>query len=53
MSKRTLFQFNPKRDNISEVLDSYYSVYNYIRENLELLDKDENNKLFSLFLFQE
>lgn len=46
MSKRTLFNFNPKRDNIDEVLDSYYSVYNYIRENLELLDQEDDGALY-------
>lgn len=47
-SKRTLFYFNEKRDNIDEVLDSYYSVYNYIRENLELLDRDKDDELYNL-----
>ena len=47
-SKRTLFNFNRKRDNISEVLDAYYETYKYIKDNLELLDKKKDKELYSL-----
>lgn len=45
-SKRSIFNFNPERDNISEVLDSYYSVYNYIRENLDLLEQEKDEEVY-------
>ncbi|UUX35225.1 hypothetical protein [Fundicoccus culcitae] len=47
-SKRSLFCFKPDKDNISEVLDSYYSTYKFIRENLELLDREKDEALYSL-----
>jgi len=46
-SKRSLENFKPKRDNISEVLDSYYKTYNYIRDNLGLLDEEKDEKLYN------
>lgn len=45
-SKRSLFSFNEKRDNIYEVLNAYYDVYNFIRSNLELLDYEKNSDLY-------
>lgn len=47
-SKRTLFNFNRKRDNISEVLNAYYETYKYIKDNLELLDNKKDKELYSL-----
>lgn len=47
-SKRSLFKFNEQRDNIFEVLNTYYDVYNVIRKNLELLDSEEDNKLYEI-----
>lgn len=46
-SKRTLFKFNKERDNISEVLDSYYATYKFIMENLELLDSEKDEELYT------
>lgn len=45
-SKRSLFSFNEKRDNIYEVLNAYYDVYNFIRNNLELLDHEKDSDLY-------
>lgn len=47
-SKRSLFKFNKKRDNISEVLNAYYETYKYIKDNLELLDIKKDEELYSL-----
>lgn len=45
-SKRSLFSFDEKRDNIYEVLNAYYDVYNFIRSTLELLDYDKDSDLY-------
>ncbi|MDN6900662.1 hypothetical protein [Oenococcus sicerae] len=45
-SKRSLFNFKKTRDNIYEVLNTYYEVYNFIRSNLELLDPIKDKKLY-------
>lgn len=47
-SKRTLFNFNKKRDNISQVLDAYYSTYKHIKDNLELLDPEKDKEIYDL-----
>lgn len=47
-SKRTLFNFNKKRDNISEVLNAYYETYKYIKDNIELLNNKKDKELYSL-----
>lgn len=47
-SKRTLFSFNKKRDNISQVLDAYHSTYKYIKDNLELLDSEKDQEIYKL-----
>ncbi|EAG4068491.1 TPA: hypothetical protein ACSZBY_08875, partial [Listeria monocytogenes] len=39
--------FNKERDNISEVLDSYYATYKFIMENLELLDSEKDEELYT------
>ncbi|WP_317912653.1 hypothetical protein [Carnobacterium maltaromaticum] len=43
-TKRSIVCFDERFDNIDEVLNSYYSIYEFIRENLQLLDpvKDED-----------
>lgn len=46
-SKRSLFNFKRERDNIYEVLNVYYEVYNFIRSNLELLDPIKDKALYS------
>ena len=47
-SKRSLFNFNEKIDNIDQVFDAYYNTYNYIKENLELLDSKKDKKLYKM-----
>lgn len=47
-SKRTLFYFNKSRDNIRDVIKTYYSVYDFIRSNLELLDPESDSELYSI-----
>lgn len=47
-SKRTLFNFDKKIDNISQVLDAYYSTYKYINENIELLDSEKDKEIYEL-----
>lgn len=37
-TKRTLFRFDPNRDNISDTLDSFYKTYNFIREKMQIYD---------------
>jgi len=37
-TKRTLFFFDPERDNISDTLTSYYKTYEFIRENMAVYD---------------
>lgn len=37
-TKRTLFSYDPQRDNIEDTLNSYYKVYNYIREKMQVYD---------------
>ena len=45
-SKRSLFYFNKSRDNMRDVLDTYYSVYGFIRSNLELLDSEVDIEIY-------
>lgn len=47
-SKRSLFNFNEKIDNISEVLDAYYETHKYIKDNLELLDSEKDEKVYKI-----
>ena len=47
-AKRTLFNFDEVRDNIDQVLDAYYDSYNFIRNNLELLDSEKDVELYQL-----
>lgn len=47
-SKRSLFNFDKKIDNIDQVFDAYYNTYKYIKENLELLDPNKDKKLYEL-----
>lgn len=44
-SKRTLFSFNKRRDNISEVLDAYHESYKFIRSNIDLLDQEKDSDI--------
>jgi hypothetical protein len=47
-SKRTLFSFDKSRDNIRDVIKTYYSVYDFIRSNLELLNPEVDIELYSM-----
>lgn len=47
-SKRTIFNFDKTRDNIKEVLDTYYEVYKFIRSNIELLDPEKDVEIYEL-----
>ncbi|WP_407350110.1 hypothetical protein VNN41_06905 [Lactococcus garvieae] len=47
-AKRTLFNFDKSRDNIYQVLDAYYTTYQFIRDNLELLDPDKDEEIYQL-----
>lgn len=47
-SKRSIFYFKKERDNIYEVLNSYYSVYDFIRSNIELLDSEKDKELYEI-----
>lgn len=47
-SKRSLFSFNKKRDNIDDVLTAYYETYKFVKENLELLDSKKDEKLYRM-----
>lgn len=44
-SKRTLFCFNERKDNINDVLDVYFDVYNLIRNNLRLLSSRNDSEM--------
>lgn len=37
-TKRTLFKIDEDRDNFKETLDSYYSIYNFLREEMKIFD---------------
>lgn len=37
-TKRTLFKIDKDEDNFYETLDSYYSVYNFLREEIKMYD---------------
>ena len=47
-SKRTLFTIYESRDNIYQLLDVYYKTYNFIRDNLELLDPKQDKEIYDL-----
>lgn len=38
-TKRTLFKIDENRDNLYETLDSYFSVYNFLREEMKIFDE--------------
>lgn len=46
-SKRSLFYFNKERDNIRDVLNTYYKSYDFVRSNLELLDSEVDSDLYT------
>lgn len=40
-TKRSIFKFDKSVDNIYEVFNSYYEIYKYLRDNIELLDSEK------------
>lgn len=44
-SKRTLFCFDERKDNINDVLGVYFDVYNLIRNNLHLLSSQNDSEM--------
>lgn len=49
-TKRSIFKFDKSVDNIYEVFNSYYEIYKYLRDNIELLDSEKDVELYSLTL---
>lgn len=47
-TKRSIVCFDEKFDNIDEVLNSYYSIYEFIRENLQLLDSEQDKGIYDI-----
>lgn len=47
-TKRSLFKFDPSRDNISEVLDSYFETYKFIRDKMTILESDKDEELYKV-----
>ncbi len=48
-SKRTLFFFDKEKDNIDDVLQSYYEIYKFLREcmsNFEKFDNADDNQCY-------
>ncbi len=45
-TKRTLFYIDEKHDNFSEVFHSYYETYNFIRQEMKLLDPQKDSNLY-------
>ncbi len=48
-SKRTLFFFDKEKDNIDDVLQSYYEIYKFLREcmsNFEKFDNTDDNQCY-------
>ncbi|MBS7825179.1 hypothetical protein J7547_08150 [Wohlfahrtiimonas chitiniclastica] len=47
-TKRTLFCIDEKYDNFAEVFQSYYETYNFIRQEMKLLDPSKDKALYKL-----
>lgn len=47
-TKRSIFEFDKKVDNIYEVFNSYYDIYKYLRDNIELLDSEKDAELYTI-----
>jgi hypothetical protein len=43
-TKRTLFKIDEDKDNFYETLNSYYSIYNFIRDEMKLFDPKTSKK---------
>ena len=47
-SKRTLFNINEKYDNFSEVFQSYHDTYNFLRQEIRILDPQKDKDLYNI-----
>lgn len=47
-TKRTLFYIDEKHDNFAEVFQSYYETYNFIRQEMKLLDPSKDKDLYEI-----
>lgn len=47
-TKRTLFYIDEKHDNFAEVFQSYYETYNFIRQEMKLLDPSKDKDLYKI-----
>lgn len=47
-TKRTLFCIDKKHDNFAEVFQSYYETYNFIRQEMKLLDPSKDKELYKI-----
>ena len=47
-TKRTLFCIDEKHDNFAEVFQSYYETYNFIRQEMKLLDPSKDKDLYKI-----
>lgn len=45
-TKRTLFQIDEKRDNFYDTINSYYQVYNFLRDEIKIYDIESSKKSF-------
>lgn len=43
-TKRTLFYFDPERDNIEDTISSYYKTYEFIREKMQVYDSKSSQQ---------
>lgn len=46
-TKRTLFKLDTSKDNFYETIDSYYSVYNFLREEIKVFDSKSSKECMS------
>lgn len=46
-TKRTLFKLDVSKDNFYETIDSYYSVYNFLREEIKVFDSKSSKECMS------
>ena len=47
-TKRTLFCIDEKHDNFAEVFQSYYETYNFIRQEIKILDPQKDSNLYKI-----
>lgn len=46
-TKRTLFKLDSSKDNFYETISSYYSVYNFLREEIKVFDSKSSKECMS------